>query len=123
LAKEFSTFEEFWPFYVGEHSKKLTRTFHFIGTTAALGCTAGALLTGNVLLLAAAPVVGYGPAWVSHFFIEKNRPATFRYPLWSLRGDLRMWGLMLTGRMDAEAERLGAAGDAAGLEPSAAEAR
>ena len=49
MAKEFSTFEEFWPFYVGEHSKKLTRTFHFIGTTAALGCTAGALLTGNVL--------------------------------------------------------------------------
>jgi hypothetical protein len=96
---EFANFEEFWPFYVGEHSHPLNRALHFAGTTMAMGCVAGAALTGNPLLLLAAPVVGYGPAWVGHFLVEKNRPATFKHPLWSLRGDLRMWGLTLRGKM------------------------
>ena len=102
----YESFEQFWPYYVKEHSKKSTRVLHFIGTTAAMACVAGGLLTRRRWLLALAPVVGYGPAWVSHFLIEKNRPATFTYPLWSLRADMVMWGKMATGKMDAEVERV-----------------
>lgn len=103
--KKFESFEEFWPFYVREHSKKLTRQLHFAGTTAALACVAGAMYTRHKWLLAVAPVAGYGPAWFSHFFIEKNRPATFKHPLWSLKADFVMWAKMLDGTMDAEVER------------------
>jgi hypothetical protein len=99
-------FEQFWDFYVGEHSKKATRLFHFVGTTAAMGCVAGALLTKNRWLLLAAPFAGYGPAWISHFFIEKNKPATFKYPLWSLQADFVMWWKMVNGKMQAEVDRV-----------------
>ena len=106
MADRFQTFEEFWPFYVKEHSKKSTRVVHFIGTTAAIGCLAGGLLTKKRWLLAVAPVCGYGAAWVSHFFIEHNKPATFQYPAWSLKGDFVMWWKMVRGQMDAEVERV-----------------
>lgn len=102
MTKRFETFEEFWPYYVREHSKKLTRQFHFVGTSLALGCLAGGLLTRHKWLLAVAPVAGYGPAWISHFFIEKNRPATFTYPRWSLMADFVMWGKTIAGTMDDE---------------------
>ena len=100
------TFEQFWDFYVGEHRKKTTRILHFIGTTAAVGCLAGGLLTKRRWLLLVAPVCGYGPAWFSHFFIEKNKPATFTYPLWSLQADFVMWWKTLSGQMQAEVERV-----------------
>ena len=100
------TFEEFWPYYVGEHSKKATRIFHFAGTTFAVGALTAGVLLRKRWLIALAPVAGYGPAWFSHFFIENNKPATFKYPLWSLRADLVMWSKMLTGTMDAEVERV-----------------
>ena len=102
----FRTFEEFWPYYVREHSKKETRSLHFLGTSLAAGCLAVAALTrrANVALLA--PVVGYGLSWIGHYYIEKNRPATFTYPLWSFRGDLRMWRLIAAGTMDDEVERV-----------------
>jgi hypothetical protein len=99
-------FEKFWDFYVGEHQKKGTRLLHFIGTTAALGCIAGAVLTKRRWLLLLAPVVGYGPAWVGHFFVEKNKPATFKYPLWSLQADFVMWWKTVTGTMQAEVDRV-----------------
>ena len=106
-----ATFEEFWPFYVREHKMKATRTAHFIGTTAVMGVVAAALL-GKPRWLLLAPFVGYGPAWYSHFFIEKNRPATFKYPLWSLAADFIMWKKTLLGEMDAEVDRaVAAAGD------------
>ena len=105
-ATEFRTFEEFWPFYVKEHQKKSTRILHFIATTGAAACVAGGLLTKRRWLLALAPVVGYGPAWVSHFFIEGNRPASFKYPLWSLRADLVMWMKMVRFEMSDEVERV-----------------
>ncbi len=101
----YQSFEEFWPFYVREHSKRLTRRLHFVGTSVALGCAAGAVLTRQKWLLLVAPLAGYGPAWFSHFFIENNRPATFKYPAWSLMADLVMWKKMLDGTMDAEVER------------------
>jgi hypothetical protein len=97
------SFEEFWPFYVSQHLNPTGRKLHFVGTTLALGCLAMAPLRPGALLLA--PVVGYGFAWVGHALFEKNRPATFTYPLWSLRGDLRMWRLMVAGKMEPELER------------------
>lgn len=100
------TFEEFWDFYVGEHKKKTTRILHFLGTTAAVGCVAGGLLTKKRWLLLVAPIAGYGPAWVSHFFVEKNKPATFKYPLWSLQADFVMWWKMVKGQMQAEVDRV-----------------
>jgi hypothetical protein len=103
--KRYGTFEEFWPFYVREHSKKATRIFHFVGTTAAVTCAGIGLLTRRPWMLVVAPVLGYGPAWISHFFIEKNKPATFKYPLWSLKADFVMWKKIVTGTMDEEVER------------------
>jgi hypothetical protein len=102
----FQSFEDFWPFYVREHSKKATRNLHFVGTTLAMASVAAGLLTGRRSLLLAAPVVGYGMAWIGHFFVEQNRPATFTYPAWSFRGDMVMWWKTLTGTMDAEVERV-----------------
>ena len=102
----FSDFEEFWPFYVGQHSKVGTRALHFAGTTLGLLCVAAALADRRPAFLGAGLVLSYGLAWIGHFVIEKNRPATFQHPLWSLRGDFRMYGLMWRGRMTGEAERL-----------------
>lgn len=116
----YGTFEEFWPFYVSQHSKKATRTLHFIGSSLALGAVAAAAVTRRPALLLGAPLAGYGFAWVSHFFVEQNRPATFTYPLWSLMGDARMWWMTANGTMDAEAERVAAIDGGAHVEPPAA---
>lgn len=105
-TREFETFEQFWDFYVSEHREKGTRILHFLGTSAAMACVAGGLLTRRRWLLLLAPVVGYGPAWASHFLIEKNKPATFKYPLWSLQADLAMWWKTLRGEMQAEVDRV-----------------
>lgn len=102
---EFKTFEDFWPFYVREHDNPVNRTLHFIGTTLAVGSLTAGLLTGRRSLMLAAPVLGYGFAWLGHFAVEGNRPATFKYPAWSLRGDFVMWWKIATGAMDAEIER------------------
>lgn len=102
MDHRFASFAQFWPFYVAEHSRRGTRRLHFIGTTLGLLCLIGFLVTWDWRLLLAALVLGYAFAWASHFFIERNRPATFKYPLWSFMGDWKMWGLMLLGRMDAE---------------------
>ena len=111
--QETETFEQFWDFYVGEHREKATRVLHFIGTTAAMGCVAGGLLTKRRWLLLLAPVCGYGPAWFSHFVIEKNRPASFKYPLWSLQADFVMWWKTIRGEMQAEVDRVVRAEEAA----------
>ena len=99
------SFEEFWPFYVREHSRPINRTLHFIGSTLGLVCLLETLITGFLWLIPLGLVIGYGFAWVGHFFIERNKPATFRYPLWSFRADWKMWFLILSRRMDAEVRR------------------
>jgi hypothetical protein len=101
------TFAEFWPFYLREHSRPATRTLHFVGTTLSLLllASAAALRSGGLALVAIA--VGYAFAWVGHFFVEHNRPATFKYPLWSFAADWKMWGLALTGRLGLELNRAG----------------
>ena len=99
-----STYGSFWPFYVSQHMNPTNRRLHFAGTSLVLLSLAAAVLLSPVFLLAA-PLAGYGFAWVGHFRYERNRPATFTYPLWSLRGDFQMFGLMLLGRMNPEVER------------------
>jgi len=100
----YTSFEEFWPFYLNEHSKPATRWMHFVGTTIGLGVMGWSLATFQPWFVPLGLVPGYAFAWVSHFFIEKNRPATFTYPLWSFIGDFKMWGLMATGRIGREVE-------------------
>jgi hypothetical protein len=104
---EMKSFEEFWPHYVSEHSRPATRTLHAVGTTVGVACAVALAARGKWRWLPLAFIPGYGAAWASHFLIEKNRPATFEHPLWSLRGDYKMIGLMLTGRMEEEIRRLG----------------
>jgi hypothetical protein len=101
------TFVEFWPFYLREHSRPATRTLHLVGTTLSLLllASAAALRSGRVVVLAI--VAGYAFAWVGHFFVEHNRPATFKHPLWSLAADWKMWGLAITGRLGPELNRAG----------------
>lgn len=93
------TFAAFWPFYLSQHAVPACRWMHFGGTTAVVIALVVAVATQTWALVPACLLLGYGPAWVGHFIIEKNRPATFTYPLWSLVGDFKMWGFMLTGRL------------------------
>jgi hypothetical protein len=109
MAERITTLREFWPFYVGEHQQPLNRTLHFIGSTLVLAVLATAIASGRPLWLAAAPLCGYGFAWVGHFFVEKNRPATFKYPLFSLLCDWVMYVKILTGRMNDEVRAVQAA--------------
>lgn len=105
--RQYTTFEQFWPHYLREHAKPGTRNLHYIGTALTIAVALWALFSGNLLLLLLIPVVGYGFAWVSHAFVERNKPATFTYPLWSLMSDYRMFFLALTGRIGPELDRAG----------------
>ena len=105
MASRFQTYAEFWPFYLGEHARRSTRAVHYVGTIGSTLALVVALVTRDWWLLLAVPFFGYGPAWFSHFFIEKNRPATFQAPVWSLISDYRMCGLFLTGRLGNELMR------------------
>lgn len=103
----FQTYEEFWPYYLTEHRKPETRALHYFGTGLGLALVAAAALTLDWTLLPIALVSGYLFAWIGHFLVEKNRPATFKYPLWSFLSDFRMLGLWLVGRLDSELVRAG----------------
>jgi hypothetical protein len=95
----FASFREFYPFYLNEHSDIRCRRMHFAGSTLVLAVITLALVTGNAWWLWLAPVAGYGFAWGGHFFFEKNRPATFRHPLYSLMGDWVMFKDICIGRI------------------------
>lgn len=91
-----TTFAEFWPYYLAEHLHPVNRLLHFTGTSIVyLIVIVAASSSWSLVLLA--PVAGYGFAWIGHFVVEKNRPATFIHPVWSLAGDFRMHALMLVG--------------------------
>jgi len=104
--RQYKSFAEFWPYYVTEHSKPATRALHAIGSTAALVLMVTLIAFGKWWLFPLGLVVGYGFAWIGHFFVEKNRPATFKYPLWSFMGDWKMLAFMIAGRMEREIQRL-----------------
>ncbi len=89
--KQFNSFSEFYPFYLSEHANLTCRKLHFIGSTLVLTLLAYVVVTGELVFLWLLPVIGYGFAWVGHFFFEKNRPATFKYPLYSFLGDWVMY--------------------------------
>ncbi|MCU1719891.1 MULTISPECIES: DUF962 domain-containing protein [unclassified Pseudomonas] len=97
--QRFNSFEQFYPYYLGEHSNPACRRLHFVGTTLVIALLAYTIGSGKWLLLLAVPFAGYGFAWVGHFFFEKNRPATFSYPLYSLLGDFAMYRDMLRGKV------------------------
>ena len=105
--KTVTSYQQFYPFYLSQHTKPLTKLFHFIGTSIGFVILSKffseiyqdkSMDNANYKLLALIPLCGYFMAWVSHFFIEKNKPATFKYPFWSLRGDLHMWFEILCGK-------------------------
>ncbi len=104
MAKKYESFAEFWPFYVCEHSLPATRNLHFVGTLTILPLLVATLFL-NIYFALLIPLSAYGFAWYSHFFIEKNRPATFTYPLWSLLGDFLMFWFMCRGKMKIEVSR------------------
>jgi hypothetical protein len=101
-----ASYGEFWPYYLREHSNPKTRHWHMAGTCVALALLIVGLVTEHSELLVAAAISGYGPAWITHLMVEKNQPATFRYPLWSLISDLRMTGAWLT-TLGRELEKAG----------------
>ena len=103
--ERYKSFSEFWPFYVAEHSKPGTRALHLIGTSLGIAVMIYFIATGRWYLFPLGFIPGYGCAWLAHFVIEKNRPATFQYPLWSFMGDYKMIAMMLTGKMQRELER------------------
>jgi hypothetical protein len=105
--RTFATFEEFWPYYLRQHADPRTRALHFVGTTVAFWLIVGATLSGRPSLLFAAVPAAYVFAWAGHSLVERNRPATFGSPLWSLRGDIRMYRLWLDGRVARELFRSG----------------
>jgi len=98
-VSDFTSFSEFYPFYLAEHGNRVCRRLHFIGSSLVIAVVVLALATGQLRWLWLAPVAGYGFAWIGHYRFEKNRPATFKHPLYSLLGDWVMYGQMLRGKL------------------------
>ena len=98
-SRTYKTFSDFYPYYLDEHRNRVSRRLHFAGTLLEIGIFLFVLFTGSYLLLILMPFVGYGFAWIGHFFFEKNTPATFRNPLYSLMGDFVMFRDILIGKI------------------------
>lgn len=99
MSQEYKSFSEFYPYYLDEHRNLNCRRLHFVGSLIVLVILATVLVTQAWIWLLLVPLVGYGFAWVGHFVFEKNRPATFKHPLYSLMGDWVMFRDILTGRV------------------------
>lgn len=96
---EYSSFNDFYPFYLSQHKNQTNRRLHFVGSLSAIIILILSVITLNFKFLILSPIVGYAFAWVGHYFYEKNRPATFKYPGYSLMGDFRMVYEILIGKM------------------------
>ena len=96
--ERYKSFQDFYPFYLSEHDNKYTTLLHFIGTSLTIYLYIRFFMTFNFIFLLYALLAGYGFAWIGHFFIEHNKPATFKYPLWSLIGDYKMYFEILQGK-------------------------
>lgn len=96
---QYKTFAEFYPFYLSQHMNTTCRRLHYFGTTIVIAWTTGCLVTAHYPLILVAFLFGYGPAWIGHFFFEKNRPATFKYPFYSFIADFVMYFQFLTGKL------------------------
>src|SRR5712691_5870521 len=92
------SYGEFWQRYLRAHADPRTRVLHYVGTLAVVAFVGLAATQSDWRWLVAAPLAGYGPAWLGHAVFEHNRPETFGHPVWSLASDIRMLGLFLTGR-------------------------
>jgi hypothetical protein len=99
MAQKYTSFSEFYPYYLSEHANSTCRLLHFIGSWLVLSLIAYAVMTSRFALLWFIPVIGYGFAWVGHFFYEHNKPATFQYPFYSLLGDWIMFKDILIGKI------------------------
>ena len=105
MKERFKSFNEFYPFYLKEHSNKACRLLHVIGTTIVIGLAITAIYKNNPRIWILVPVAGYGFAWIGHFFFKKNKPATFKYPLWSLGSDFKMYFEILSGKISLDASK------------------
>lgn len=103
--RKYKSFREFYPYYLTEHQNATCRKLHFTGTSLLFVVAAWALFTQTYWGFALIPVVGYGFAWAGHFFFEKNKPATFTYPLWSLASDFKMFFDILIGKQPINPQR------------------
>ncbi len=99
MENRFSSFAEFYPFYLSQHGNRICRRLHFVGTSLVILIFFYALIEARFALLWLIPIVGYGFAWIGHFVFEKNKPATFKYPFYSLAGDFVMYKDMFTRRI------------------------
>ncbi len=106
MDERISTYGEFWEYYLKEHSNPTTRLLHFIGTSLGLLLLVWFIWRGTWYYFPLCLVVGYGFAWFAHFVVEKNRPATFKYPLWSFISDYKMMWYMATGKIGREYVRI-----------------
>ena len=104
MAEDIQSFSEFYPYYLGEHRNGRCRQLHLFGSSMALLVVVLCAMTGNWLMMGGAAIAGYGPAWVGHYVFEKNKPATFRYPLWSFAGDWLMFADIVRGRIPLRGE-------------------
>ena len=108
--ERYKSFKDFYPYYISEHDHKYTKLMHFIGTSISIYFLIKFILSFNFLFILYALLAGYGFAWIGHFFIEHNKPATFKYPWWSQIGDHHMTWLMLTGRLKKRLNEAGVSG-------------
>jgi hypothetical protein len=107
MSERIRSYAEFWPFYLREHRQPVTRAVHVLGTSAAVILLASAAATWDWVFIPPALILGYGCAWIAHAVVERNRPATFKHPLWSLYSDVRMSVLFFSGKLERELTRHG----------------